>query len=1048
VRGLFIGNFAKSGILIDGGSTNAVQDNVIGADSSGTPLPNSEGVLFDNSIQNMIGGADPGQGNFIVNSEQDGILIPDAGSTGNDIVNNSIGLGVDSGLAPNGTGVKVTNAKNNTIGPGNVISGNTGPGVDLESADENSVLGNRIGITFEGASAGNDVGVAITESSNNQIGGGDPIAGNDIGGNSIAGIAVVGESAVTNTIEDNNIGLTSDGALVPNAIGVALLGGQLNMVGAAGHGNVIAGNADNGIFITGPAQNNAVSDNFIGMTEDGTAAANGGDGVSIENSKGNLIGSSDSVAGNIIGGNALSGIQITGADSVGNSIGNNLIGMNSSGQAVANVKDGIVINGSPGTTIGGGLDPLGTGSNPNHIGGNGRYGLYLFSPNTHGTDVTGNDFGILNDVVVPNGGDNILIENSWENQIGSANSGNVIVGSKDNGIDITGENAYANDVEGNLIGTNGVVAIPNDTNGVFINNAGGNLIGSGEETGDWNEIAGNLFNGVAIAGPGAVYNVVGDNQIGVILKDEKWVAMGNHESGVAVVGASENFIGPYSDKALGNVISGNGQQGVAIGGGSEPSDSNQVFGNFIGTSPDGQTAMPNAQDGVALFDGARYSVIGGPVASDLHGCDPCNVISGNGQNGVEVLSGADTNKIEGNMIGLRAALECHDPTQPSTSFSGCALGNGGNGIRITDATDTTIGGYSEPGECSLNCNLIAFNHTGVAIVGTAHSTSVAADSIFLNNGLNIDLGDDGVTPNDKTGDIWDGDSGPNDLLNFAEIGSAVQEGGELLTSFSLETSAQSEFVVDLYASDACDSASPSAQLYLGSAELKTDVHGEATMTRVATLPDGAEWTFVTTTVSDASNNVSEVSACRAITTSATELANSASAGATEIQVHDGSGFGPGDEVRIGTAGSEETDTIDRVDAGVNALAETATGATLTLDAPLSHSHAANEPVVNIGGGLGTDVIWGDFDCNGTWNALDALTFLRQTAGIETDTAPCPTVGDSAVAGGQPLTWGDTDGDHAAQTDDVIAMLRALGGELTVTPRWLPRLGKPVRALFQ
>src|SRR5205823_4776190 len=100
------------------------------------------------------------------------------------------------------------------------------------------------------------------------------------------------------------------------------------------------------------------------------------------------------------------------------------------------------------------------------------------------------------------------------------------------------------------------------------------------------------------------------------------------------------------------------------------------------------------------------------------------------------------------------------------------LGNGGSGVNIIDnATKNAVG------DVDLGSgNIIAFNdHNGVTVTGAGTTGNlISRNSIFLNDLLGIDLGDNGVTPNDAK----DPDTGPNNLqnkpvLNFATSASAT-----------------------------------------------------------------------------------------------------------------------------------------------------------------------------------------------------------------------------------------------------------------------------------
>src|SRR6185436_3998390 len=127
-----------------------------------------------------------------------------------------------------------------------------------------------------------------------------------------------------------------------------------------------------------------------------------------------------------------------------------------------------------------------------------------------------------------------------------------------------------------------------------------------------------------------------------------------------------------------------------------------------------------------------------------------NLMSGNKGDGILIASG-NSNVVQGNLIGTKA-----------NGVS--ALGNVGNGINLTGGGTVfnTTGGVGA-GEA----NTIAFNGgDGVQVSSAGPSNSIRGNSIFSNGTTNlhlgIDLGVDGVTPNDNQ----DTDPGPNGLQNF------------------------------------------------------------------------------------------------------------------------------------------------------------------------------------------------------------------------------------------------------------------------------------------
>ncbi|MCK5470535.1 MAG: hypothetical protein KAI99_18560, partial [Cyclobacteriaceae bacterium] len=155
----------------------------------------------------------------------------------------------------------------------------------------------------------------------------------------------------------------------------------------------------------------------------------------------------------------------------------------------------------------------------------------------------------------------------------------------------------------------------------------------------------------------------------------------------------------------------------------ESADANEVSGNYIGTSINGNAAIPNT-DGVVIFNGATGNIVGG--SADGEG----NVISANARTGIFIggnkFTGTDTqdNIISGNFIGTDA--------QGKSSF----LGNKEEGVLISDASGNYVGGLTpEAG------NIIADNFEGVTIVDTNPTIKPnAEDNHVEGNVIGVDIG--------------------------------------------------------------------------------------------------------------------------------------------------------------------------------------------------------------------------------------------------------------------------------------------------------------------
>ena len=114
--------------------------------------------------------------------------------------------------------------------------------------------------------------------------------------------------------------------------GVEIRLANANSVGGdvAGAGNLISGNAHDGVLITGGAKLNIVQGDLIGTRADGShALANQGNGVEIDDATQTTIGgtpTTTSTPGNLISGNLLSGLVIQGTGSTSNTVQGNDIG--------------------------------------------------------------------------------------------------------------------------------------------------------------------------------------------------------------------------------------------------------------------------------------------------------------------------------------------------------------------------------------------------------------------------------------------------------------------------------------------------------------------------------------------------------------------------------------------------------------------------------------------------------------------------------------------------------------------------------------------------
>ena len=185
----------------------------------------------------------------------------------------------------------------------------------------------------------------------------------------------------------NVIGLNPSGNAAGNGqYGVNIQGGS-NIIGNNGSipGNVISSNIG-GVVIEPAVSGNIIRGNYIGTNIDGTQSrANQSAGITIVEASNTTIGGAVTADRNVISGNFQQGILFTFSGS-GNTVMGNTIGLNAAGDAgLPNGEDGIKIQSTNNTTIGG--PNAGEG---NRIAFNTRNGVLITSGGTNNR-VLGNE---------------------------------------------------------------------------------------------------------------------------------------------------------------------------------------------------------------------------------------------------------------------------------------------------------------------------------------------------------------------------------------------------------------------------------------------------------------------------------------------------------------------------------------------------------------------------------------------------------------------------------------------------------------------------------
>jgi len=582
---------------------------------------------------------------------------------------------------------------------------------------------------------------------------------------------------------------------------------------------------------------NRIENCFLGVNAAGTAAqANTLDGIRITGTANNIIGGTAVGARNLIAGNGQHGIAISGAAATGNQVQGNFIGTEVTGSAaLGNAGFGVAVGDAPGNTIGGTVAEArnlisGNGASGVYLGGNGATGNTV-TGNYLGTDVNGvADLGNTLDGITIEGADNNFIGGTTGTSPGGACTGacNLAAGNNRAGIfmvGVLGNGATGNLVLGNFVGTNlaGTAAISNTSDGVAIQESSGNTIG-GTTAAARNLISGNGGSGAHLLGtPAATFNnVVQGNLIGT--DSAGATALANALHGVLITAAANNIVGGTAAGA-GNLITGNGGAGVSIV--QNTAIGNRVSGNSItangglgidlggaGVTPndanDGDTGPNNLQNfpvlSSAVITGSMVSVQGTINSTantvfriEFFSGSACDA-SGNGEGQVylgftEVTTDAGGNAVfsvdlpGGLVFGQVVTATATDPAGNTSEFSPCgctftltpaAAGfdlDGGNGVvNVTTSGGcawtavsnlpwiTVTGGAAGNGNGTVSytvaANPLAQPRTGsISIAGFAFYITQAAGGTILNEDFNEGIPEDWTVMDGGTGDLrWEDDN--------------------------------------------------------------------------------------------------------------------------------------------------------------------------------------------------------------------------------------------------------------------------------------------------
>lgn len=643
------------------------------------------------------------------------------------------------------------------------------------------------------------------------------------------GLAFLYPDAHNNTVRACRFGLDYSGtASAPNYQGVYISNGaNSNTIGgtATADRNVISGNDQYGIWISGATTTgNVVLGNYIGTSANGLAAVPNGFGglIVTDSSHDNSIGGTSLGARNIISGNVSAGVWLTGAGVNQNTVRSNYIGLAATGSgAVPNTFVGLyIVNGAGNNLVA-----------DNVISGNAQEGLRIADLGTSGNMVQGNQVGTApgGSTAIGNGFAGVTIYNkATGNIIGGTTAAerNILSGNVTVGLAFGDPGTSDNIAQGNFIGTDasGTASVPNGFAGVYITNgASANHLGD-VQPGTGNLISGNGGYGVFVSDPGTNGNLVRGNFIGTNASGT--AALANAYSGVNILnGALSNVVGGTTAGA-GNIISGNGNQGMTLT--DSGTASNVIQGNYIGLDVTGVVKIANTSSGIDVFNGAHDNVIGGTSAGAR------NYISGNTDYGISFsVSGTNNNLVQGNTIGLNVLSAIK-----ANALQGVALYNG--------AQSNTIGGSTIGAS-----NIIAGNLAeGVATFdSTTNKNTVSQNSIFSNTTLGI-----GVYTNSNNNQ-----AAP--ALSSAVLSTVANPSGTDIGG-SLTSVASTTFRIEFFASP---SGGNEGQFFVGSTSAATNGAGTVNFSAslVAAVPAGY---VITATATDPNGNTSQFSPAKTVTT--------------------------------------------------------------------------------------------------------------------------------------------------------------------------------------
>jgi hypothetical protein len=519
--------------------------------------------------------------------------------------------------------------------------GNEQNGIYIAAASINNVIGsnpNSISGLYSNVISGNTLnGIQIYGSAGNQIQAnaiGTNPAGTSAIGNGNNGILVT-YYATENTIGgtayyDSATGQTNDPTGNKGTVPIVYIAPPL--------GNLISGNAQNGVHIDQYSELTALSGNFIGTNNAGTAAiGNGGNGVSITNSNNNqLIGctfeDNPFIYYNVLSGNGENGLYIYNSNAI--LVQANFFGAGANNATiVANRLNGILVAGTSAGVQVGGVIPLGNVSAGNGVIGSPIKGDGIRLEGTVSGFTTFNTFaGIFAfQGAAPNTGNGITVDSNGANNLIRTN---VASGNFGHGIELTSR-ATGVTVDPNVVGLDtygtGTLSNPpvpgygNGGSGIKVSGNNNIIGGYNGSVIPQNTFSGNYLYGIEIA-TGATGNRVFNSVVGLATNKTTLAGFGNGLGGIYIAsGATGNIIeaynatpSTYTGTLYPAYISTNTGSGVILETGS---NGNTVIGNYFGYATTG-TGGPLLPKQACNAGPQIRAASGNTVDGNLYGTGP------------------------------------------------------------------------------------------------------------------------------------------------------------------------------------------------------------------------------------------------------------------------------------------------------------------------------------------------------------------------------------------------------------------------------------------